>query len=74
MQPGDMGALAEVLTVALASGGAVTTLAGSVSVWLEQRRSNITVEIVDAHGNSTKVTAGGRAADTVAKNFNPDRP
>lgn len=72
-KPGDMGQLADVLMVTLASGGAVSVLARSVSVWLEQRRSTLTVEIIDGDGGSMKVTAGGPAADIVAKNFDPDR-
>lgn len=63
---GQMGGLAEVLTVALASGGALTVLASSVSVWLQQRRSEISVEIVRPDGSLTRVTASGPAADDVA--------
>ena len=73
VRPGEMGGLAEVLTVALAGGGTLSVLAGSVSVWLEQRRSDITIEVVAPDGGSTKISARGRAADTVAKNLDPDR-
>ncbi|MEV0705860.1 hypothetical protein AB0I53_49275 [Saccharopolyspora sp. NPDC050389] len=43
--PGEMGALSEVLVVALSTGGAVTALARSVSVWLQQRHSDVTIEV-----------------------------
>ena len=73
LEPDDMGALAEILVVGLGAGGTLTVLAGSVSVWLEQRPSDITVELTNPDGTSTKISARGRAADTVAKNLDPDR-
>jgi hypothetical protein len=61
--PGEMGSLADVVTVALSSGGAITVLAGSVAVWLRQRRSDITIEITAAGtGRSVKISAD-RVAD-----------
>ncbi|MEV6226549.1 hypothetical protein AB0L88_01500 [Saccharopolyspora shandongensis] len=53
---GHMGAVLDSLAVTLGSGGAVAVLAQSVSVWLKQRHSDITVEVT--HGERTvKVTA-----------------
>lgn len=54
---GEMGALSDVLVVALSSGSAVTVLARSVSTWLKQRRADVTIEIVGPDGRKTKVTA-----------------
>ena len=71
IQPGQMGGLAEALTVALASGGALTVLAGSVSVWLQQKRSALTVKIVNPDGSSQEITASGPAADTLAAKVDP---
>lgn len=73
LQPGRMGGLADFLSVAVASGGALTVLARSVSVWLEQRRSNLTVKIVNADGSSQEISAYGPAADTVAEKLDPHR-
>jgi hypothetical protein len=40
-----MGGISDTLTVAVGSGGALTVLATSISVWLRHRRSDLTVEI-----------------------------
>jgi hypothetical protein len=73
VQAGQMGGLAEALTVALTSGGALTVLAGSVSVWLQQRRSTLTVKIVNPDGSAQEITASGPAADTLAAKVDPHR-
>lgn len=52
----DMGAVADTLAIALGSGGAVAVLAQSVSVWLQQRRSDVTVEVTSPSGQSVSVT------------------
>src|SRR4051794_25466825 len=65
--PSDaMGPVADVLTVALASGGGLTVLAGSVRVWLQSRRSTLTVKVRGPNGRSAEITAAGPAADVVA--------
>jgi hypothetical protein len=69
VRPGEMGALADVLTVAVASGGALTVLANSVSVWLQQRHSALSVEVTSPDGAHTTITAEGRVADAMAKIF-----
>ncbi|MCX4469433.1 hypothetical protein C5N14_12725 [Micromonospora sp. MW-13] len=44
--PDEMGAAWDVLSVALASGGTLSVLAGSLAVWFQQpRRPNIKIEI-----------------------------
>lgn len=70
---GGMGGLVEALSVGLAGGGALTVLAGSVSVWLRQRRSTLTVRIVNEDGSSQEITATGAAADTLATKVDPHR-
>jgi len=47
---GDMGALSEALIVALGSGGTGAALAGSLSVWLSTRVSDLTLRIRTAKG------------------------
>lgn len=74
VQPGEMGALTDVLTVALASGGAVTVLANSVSVWLQQRHSALRVEVRNPDGAHTTITAEGHVADEMAKMFGTQQP
>lgn len=46
-KPGEMGALTDALVVALSAGGAVTVLARSLAVWLQQRHSDLTIELED---------------------------
>lgn len=73
LQAGQMGGLIEALTVALGSGGALAVLAYSVSVWLQQRRSEVTVRIVNADGSSQEITTSGPAADSLAAKVDPHR-
>lgn len=47
---GKMGAAVELLTVALGSGGAGAVLVRSISAWLTQRRSEVSVSLKDADG------------------------
>jgi Effector Associated Constant Component 1 len=70
---GAMGGLPEALSVGLAGGGALTLLAGSVSVWLKQRRSVLTVKITHRDGSSQEITAAGPAADALAAKVDPHR-
>ena len=61
--PGKLGSVADTLMVALASGGALTVLAQSVSVWLQQRHSEIVIEIREENGRTTSISAKGKVAD-----------
>jgi hypothetical protein len=57
-EPGTMGAVTDLLTVALASGGAVTVLAASLGVWFAQpRRSDVRLRITTAAGEKIEVDA-----------------
>jgi len=49
-QPGQMGALSEVLVVALGSGGMGVALARSLSVWLSTRFSELPIRIRTSKG------------------------
>ncbi|MEV6340283.1 hypothetical protein AB0M12_36845 [Nocardia vinacea] len=69
VKPGEMGTLEDVLIVALGSGGAATVLARSVSVWLQQRRSGLSVRVTGPNGHCVEIAAEGPAADQVAKLF-----
>jgi hypothetical protein len=73
VQFGQMGGLVEALSVAVASGGALTVLANSVSVWLRERRSTLTVKIVKPDGTVEDINASGRAADTIAAKVDPQQ-
>jgi hypothetical protein len=57
LREGEMGAAADALQVALASGGALTVLAGSVSTWLATRRQTVTVEITREDGRTLRLDA-----------------
>ena len=71
IQPGEMGAITDALQVALSNEGALTVLAGSVAVWLRQRRSKLTVKIVNEDGSSQEITASGPVADTIGAKVDP---
>ncbi|MGY1868209.1 MULTISPECIES: effector-associated constant component EACC1 [Nocardia] len=76
IRTGEMGGLEEVLIVALGSGGAATVLARSIAVWLQQRRSELRVEVTAPDGTRVEITGAGPAADQIAKIFeahNPDK-
>jgi hypothetical protein len=60
------GGLADVLIVAVGSGGVLTALAASVWAWLQSRRSTLTVKVRVPNGRSIEITAAGPAADAVA--------
>jgi hypothetical protein len=60
---GHLGALTEVLTVALGSGGAITVLAASLKGWLSlPRRSDVTIKIDRKDGSSVTIAAKRVAA------------
>ena len=58
---GEMGTGLEIVTVALSSGGTVTVLANSLSVWLRTRGTDLTFEISGPTGKI--VIAAQRARD-----------
>jgi hypothetical protein len=45
-EPGEMGGVTEMLTVAVGSGGAGAVLAGTLSAWVSSRRAKISVDLV----------------------------
>jgi Effector Associated Constant Component 1 len=63
-EPGQMGALSDVLVVALGSGGAGAALASSLSVWLRTRVSHVTV----------KLRVGDRELEVSATNMRDPEP
>ncbi|TCO50678.1 effector-associated constant component EACC1 [Actinocrispum wychmicini] len=72
IEPDQMGVVADALQVALSDKGALTVLAGSVAVWLRQRRSKLKVKIVNPDGSTQEITASGPAADAIAPKIGPD--
>jgi|SRR5882757_6016040 len=64
----EMGTLADALIVAVGSGGAITVLANSITVWLRQRKADITVEVSDPEtGRTVKVTANRVDAEAILR-------
>lgn len=63
--PGQMGALVDLLTVALSSGGAGVVLVRSLCTWLTQNRADVTVLIKGADGREVLVDVR-RASDASA--------
>jgi hypothetical protein len=62
---GEMGAAAELLAVALGSGGACAVLAQSVCAWLGQRRPDVTVTVRAVDGREVTIDVR-RAKDPMA--------
>lgn len=54
-EPGQMGAVVDVLTVALGSGGVGVALVQSVCAWLRQRRPAVTITLRGADGQSLRI-------------------
>ncbi|MEU1287486.1 hypothetical protein [Kitasatospora sp. NPDC005856] len=64
--PGELGSWSDVLIVALGAGGAVTTLATSLRVYLSQpRTSTVRLKTVKPDGTRTEVTAAHVARSDV---------
>lgn len=60
--PDEMGAISDVLVVALGSGGTGTVLLGSIATWLKTRRSNVRLTLKNETGREIEITAD-RLAD-----------
>lgn len=63
LQPGEMGGVIELLTVALGSGGAGAMLVRSICAWLGQRRTQVSVSLKDADGREFSFSATARNQD-----------
>lgn len=55
-EPDEMGAVADVI-VAVVAGGGLTALGRSLTVWLRQLRSDVTIEITGPDGRTARVDA-----------------
>jgi Effector Associated Constant Component 1 len=62
-EAGKMGTAVELLTVALGSGGAGAVLVRSISTWLTQRRSEVSVSLKDADGHEFQFTSKSTKQD-----------
>ncbi|MEU0548773.1 hypothetical protein [Micromonospora sp. NPDC005979] len=63
---GEMGALADTLTMALGSGGAVAALIATMSTWLTVRRARIVVE-VSTTGSTRRVEIDAKDAEDAGR-------
>nr|WTB32606.1 hypothetical protein OG781_26820 [Streptomyces sp. NBC_00830] len=62
-EPGQMGAVLETITVAAGSGGAVTALIGTLSVWMRNRGAKITATVKKGNRSVTITADRVRAAE-----------
>jgi hypothetical protein len=62
-EPGTMGAAVELLSVVLGSGGAGAVLVRSISTWLAQRHSEVSVSLKDASGREFRFSAKSSKQD-----------
>lgn len=63
----QMGGALEVLVISVGSGGALTVLVSSISTWLKERRSKISVEVTRPDGSTFSISAEGKVADTIVR-------
>jgi hypothetical protein len=61
-----MGWLADVVTVAVGNGGAVTALAGSLATWLVSRRSHVKIKVTGPDGRCVEVDVRQARGDQAA--------
>ncbi len=52
--PHEMGAVAEIITVAVGAGGAATVLGSSLTTWLAQRKSDVRIKVTGASGRTAE--------------------
>ena len=68
---GELGALADVLVVAVGSGGALSVLAASLKAWLAQpRRSDVRIRVQHDGGETVEIDAnrvGGKHVDALIR-------
>ncbi|WP_280345954.1 effector-associated constant component EACC1 [Nocardia abscessus] len=68
IREGDLGGIAEIVTVTLSGGVTVTALARTLTTWLTHRRSDLSITITRKDGDaSVKVTGKRLDADTVLR-------
>lgn len=68
---GEMGALSEVLVVALGSGGMGVALARSLSVWLRTRVGDVTLRISTGQGGIELEARNAKDAEALIKMITP---
>jgi hypothetical protein len=57
LDPDKMGAIPELIAVAVGSGGAASVLARSLSTWLAHRKSDVTLRITSHDGRTVELNA-----------------
>ena len=62
----QMGALAEVLIVAVGAQGAGTVLATSLAAWIRHRRPSLDIEVTGADGRRVKIATRGADIDVAS--------
>lgn len=67
VQPGNMGALSDMLVVAVGSGGLSTALATSLALWIKHRKPKADIEITRSKGLSVKIALRDLSEDELAK-------
>ncbi|MGW8377659.1 hypothetical protein [Streptomyces sp. ODS28] len=65
----EMGGLVDALAVALGSGGVAAALAGSLTAWISQRRSDVKLTVNAPNGRSVEVDAKRVDAQALAKDI-----
>jgi hypothetical protein len=73
-EPGQMGAISDVLVVALGSGGMGAALAGSLSVWLRSRVSQMTIRIRTDQGEVEMSATSTRDPGSLIREIIPAVP
>ncbi|WP_433684682.1 effector-associated constant component EACC1 [Nocardia sp. CA-119907] len=65
--PGQMGGVLDALVVAVGSGGMGAVLAGSLSTWISQRRSDVKITVTNSDGVEIELDGKRVDAETVIR-------
>lgn len=66
IREGELGAVQELLTVALAA-GSFNALCQTITAWLQSRRSELEFEVTNSDGGAVRISAKGAVVKSVAK-------
>ncbi|SDE31791.1 effector-associated constant component EACC1 [Glycomyces harbinensis] len=72
VREGELGAVQELLTVALTA-GSFNALCQAIAAWFQARRSELEVEVTNSEGGSVRISAKGAVVKSVAKKLDLGR-
>jgi len=70
-EPGQMGAVSDILVAALGGGGVVTALAASLGAWLATRRSRVRLTVTGPDGRRVELDITSRDVEALLRTVLP---